>query len=269
MKKLFLLFCLLPATLVAGNDNLLIGGRATGMGNTGLCLADVWAIRYNQGALADLREISIGASYENRFLVQGLGVQSLAVAIPVKKGTFGFNYTGFGDNLYRETKIGLGYGMKLSDKFNLGIRLNYHSLRLGNNYGSAQNLTFEVGILAKPTKNLQVGFHLFNPSQTKLNDYQNEIIPVVMNLGISYKFSDKVRANFEVEKDIEMPYSVKAGVEYFPVEYLYIRAGIITNPTMPTIGFGIVKGRFNFDFSSAFHPALGITPAIGMTYSFR
>lgn len=269
MKKLILFLCLIPSALVAGNDNFHIGGRAAGMGNTGLCLADVWAIRYNQGALADLRQISIGASYENRFLVQGMGVQSLAIALPVKRGTFGINYTGFGDDLYRESKIGLAYGMKLSDKFNLGIRLNYHALRLGNNYGKADNLTFEVGLLAKPTKKLQIGFHLFNPTQTKLNEYQNEIIPVIMNLGLSYKFSDKVRTNIEVEKDIEMPYSFKAGVEYYPVEYLYVRAGIITNPAMPTIGFGIKKAKFNLDFSSAFHPALGITPSLGMRYSFK
>ena len=90
-----------------------------------------------------------------------------------------------------------------------------------------------------------------------------------MNLGISYQFSDKVRTNVEVEKDMEMPFSVKVGIEYYPVEYLYIRAGIITNPTMPTLGFGIVKGRFNLDFSSAFHSALGVTPSLGMTYSFK
>ena len=118
-------------------------------------------------------------------------------------------------------------------------------------------------------KNLKVGFHLFNPSQTKLHDYQNEIIPVIMNLGISYKFSDKVSANLELEKDVEMPFSAKVGIEYYPIEHLYIRAGIMSMPTMPTIGFGVVKGRFNLDFSSAFHPTLGITPSLGMTYSFK
>lgn len=252
---------------MAGNENLHIGGRASGMGNTGLCIADVWAIRYNQAALADVNSISFGASYESRFLVKSLGVQSLAVAIPTKRGTFGFNYTGIGDNLYRETKIGLGYGMKLSEKVNLGIRLNYHSLNLGNNYGAARNLTFEIGFLAKPTKNIQIGFHLFNPSQTKLNDYQSEEIPVVMNLGMTYKFSEKVKANIEVEKDIDLPFSLKIGLEYFPLENLFIRAGIVTNPSMPTIGFGIVKGNFKLDFSSAFHPSLGITPSLGLRYT--
>lgn len=268
MEKLFLfVLTIFSATMYAGNDNLPLGGRATGMANTGLCISDVWAIHYNQAALADLREISFGASYESRFLVQSLGVQSLAVAIPAKRGTFGFNYTGMGDKFFLETKIGLGYGMKLSDKVNLGIRLNYHALRLGNNYGKAHNLTFEIGILAKPTKNIQIGFHLFNPTQTKLNDYQGEEIPVVMNLGISYKFSDKVRGNIEVEKDIDLPFSVKVGMEYSPTKFFFIRAGIITNPGMPTIGFGLKKGKFKLDFSSAFHPRLGITPTLGLRYS--
>lgn len=269
MKSLFLFLWCLPLACLAGNENFSIGGRATGMGNTGLCLSDVWAVRYNQGALAELKQMSVGVSYESRFLTKSLGIQSFALGIPTKRGAFGLNYTGFGDNLYRESKIGLAYGMKLSEKFNLGVRINYHALRLGNNYGKADNLTFEVGLLAKPTKKIQLGFHLFNPSQTKLNDYQNEIIPVVMNLGMSYQFSDKLRTNLELEKDIEQPYSIKMGLEYTPSEVLYVRAGITTNPTMPTIGFGFNKNNFKIDFSSSFHPALGITPALGMTYQFK
>lgn len=268
MKKALLVLFLIPLISLAGNDNFHIGARNSGMGNTGLTLADVWAIRYNQAALADISQIAVGISYESRFFTKSLGIQSFAFVLPTKSGTFGINYTGFGDNLYRETKLGLGYGMKLSDKFNIGIRLNYHSLRLGNNYGKANNLTFEIGFVAKPTKNLEIGFHLFNPSAVKLNDYQNEIIPVIMNLGISYKFSDKLRTNVEIEKDIEHPYSLKIGLEYLPLEYLYIRAGITTNPTMPTIGFGVVKNQFKIDFSSSFHSSLGITPALGMTYTF-
>lgn len=267
MNKLFLIFLLFPFFLHAGNNNLPVGGRASGMGNTGLCIADVWAIRFNQAALADLRSVSFGVSYESRFLLKSLGVQSLAVAIPTKRGTFGVNYTGTGDQLYMDSKIGLGYGMKLSEKINLGIRLNYHSLRLGNNYGRTQNITAELSLLAKPTDKIQIGFHLFNPTQTKLNDYQNEEIPAIMNLGVSYKFSEKVRGNVEIEKDIELPFSVKMGVEYFPVDNLYIRAGISTNPSIPTIGFGLVKGEFHLDFSSAFHPALGLTPSLGLRYS--
>lgn len=266
MKKLLLVIFLIPTLLFSGNDNFYIGGRATGMGNTGLCISDVWAIRYNQAALADVSSVSFGASYESRFLLQSLGIQSLAVAIPSKRGTFGFNYTGVGDKLYRESKIGLGYGMQLSEKVNLGIRLNYHSLNLGNNYGRSQNLTFEIGFLAKPTKNIQIGFHLFNPTQSKLNEYQNEEIPVIMNLGMAYKFSDKVTGNVEVEKDIDLPFSLKVGLEYFPMETLFVRAGILTNPSMPTIGFGIAKGNFKLDFSSAFHPVLGITPSLGLRY---
>ena len=268
MRKGLLFIFLIPFISFSGNDNFHIGARNSGMGNTGLTLADVWAIRYNQAALADVNQMAVGISYESRFLTKSLGIQSFAFALPTKRGTFGINYTGFGDNLYRETKLGLGYGMKLSEKFNIGIRLNYHSLRLGNNYGKANSLTFELGFVAKPTKNLEIGFHLFNPNSVKLNDYQNEIIPVILNLGISYKFSDKLRTNVEIEKDIEHPYSFKVGFEYLPMDYLYIRAGITTNPTMPTIGFGVIKKQFKIDFSTAFHPSLGITPALGMTYSF-
>ena len=269
MKKLFLSLFLIPLLSYSGNENYALGGKATGMGNTGLCFSDVWAIRYNQASLADISKITAGISYESRFLTKSLGIQSLAFALPTNSGTFGLNYTGVGDNLYRETKLGLGYGMKLAKKFNLGIRINYHQIKLGNNYGTKQNITFEIGLLTKINKNLKLGFHLFNPLNVTLNDYQQEIIPVIFNLGINYKFSEKINTNIEIEKDIDFKPNIKIGIEYKPVKNMFIRTGIETNPMIPSIGFGIIYKQFNLDISSSFHPILGITPTLGITYKVK
>lgn len=268
MKKiLFICFLSLSFIAKAGNENFPIGARSTGMGNTCLTLSDVWSTQYNQAGLANVRLISAGVSYESRFLQKDLGIQSFAFALPVKSGTFGLNYTGFGGKLYRQTKVGLSYGMKFSEKISGGISLNYHNLRIGNNYGNKSSLTFEVGIIAQIIENLQLGVHIFNPSQTKLNDFEDEIIPTIFRLGVRYDFSDKVVALLEVEKDVDFNPSYKAGIEYHPTDLLYIRTGISTNPSAPSIGFGVDLNNFRFDFSSTFHPVLGATPAIGLVYT--
>ena len=67
MKFLLGILFLIPTLVFSGNENHTVGGRATGMGNTGLCISDVWAVRYNQAALADLKYMSAGISYESRF----------------------------------------------------------------------------------------------------------------------------------------------------------------------------------------------------------
>jgi hypothetical protein len=54
MRHLLLAILLIPFLALSGDENYSIGGRATGMGNTGLCFNDVWSVRYNQGALANI-----------------------------------------------------------------------------------------------------------------------------------------------------------------------------------------------------------------------
>ena len=264
---------LLPLALVfslsavAGNENFPIGARATGMGNTGLTLSDVWSTHYNQAGLANVRLISAGISYESRFLQSDLGISSFAFALPIKSGTFGLNYTGFGGSLYNQSKVGLSYAMKFSPDISGGISINYHNTRLGGVYGGSNAFTFEAGVLAKVTKNLQIGCHIFNPTQSKLNDYQDEIIPTVVRLGLRYDFSEKVVTQIEVEKDIDFSPVYKAGIEYHPSDVLYIRTGISTNPSLPSIGIGLKFDQFNIDVASTFHPVLGVTPAFGLRYN--
>ncbi len=267
-KKLIIALFLFTFSLAySGGENFPIGARTTAMGNTGLCLSDIWSVNINQAGLAKIKSITAGVSYESRFTQKELGIQAFGLAIPVKNGAFGLNYTGFGGKLYRDSKIGLSYGMKFSDKISGGLSINYHNLSIANNYGTKSSLTFELGIIANVIENLQLGFHLFNPSQAKLNDYQDEIIPTVVKLGLRYDFSKKVYVNAEVEKDIDLKPIYKIGVEYHPIDILYIRTGISSNPSLPAIGFGVDVKNFRFDFSSSFHPVLGATPAFGIVYT--
>lgn len=63
MRHLLLAILLIPFLALSGDENYSIGGRATGMGNTGLCFNDVWSVRYNQGALPILEDIITRPNY--------------------------------------------------------------------------------------------------------------------------------------------------------------------------------------------------------------
>ena len=77
-----------------------------------------------------------------------------AYAQPVKSGAFALSFTNFGYSQYGESKLGLGYGLKFSDRITGGVQINYHNTRIGNNYGSASVLSAEMGMQAKITSNL-------------------------------------------------------------------------------------------------------------------
>ncbi|MDA8714517.1 hypothetical protein N9M27_01440 [Flavobacteriales bacterium] len=267
MKKYLLLYLLIPSTLaLAGNDNWHLGARSAGMAHASITLSDVWSTHHNQGGLGWLKSPNAGVYFENRFGLKELSHLGAAIAIPVGNGCFGINYSSFGWSLYKESKVGFAYAMKFNEKIAGGIQANYHSLRLGGNYGSTMAFSIESGIQAKVTDNLTIGVHVYNPTKTKLNDYNDERIPSIMRFGMSYQFSDKVLVTSEVEKDLEHKAVFRSGLEYIPGKMLYLRGGIATNPGIIAFGFGLNFDSFKADISSTYHQILGFSPQLSLTY---
>jgi hypothetical protein len=271
MKKNYLtILCIATAFFSkAGNENLPLGARSSGMGNASVSLSDVWSAHHNQAGLGFLRDFSAGAYYENRFLIKELSIKGGVAALPVKGGTFGLCISNFGYSLYHENKYSLSFAKAFGDKLSVGIAMDYLTTKIGEGYGSKGVLAAEFGIQAKPLKGLTIGAHVFNPTRAKLADYNNERLPTVIRFGGDYNFSDKVKVAVETEKDIAQKAIFKAGIEYKPVKELYLRAGIGTNPTLTSFGFGLNLKSIQIDVSANYHQTLGFSPQIGLTYIFK
>jgi hypothetical protein len=253
----------------AWSDNYHLGGRHAGMANASVSLSDVWSVHHNQAGLGFLKKGAAGVYYENRFLLKELSLKGGAFAYPVKAGTFGLCVSSFGYANYSESKIGLAFGKAFGEKFSAGIQLDYLNTNIGENYGKRSAFAGEIGVQAKPLKNLTIGAHLFNPTRTMQDDYNDERMPTVMRIGLDYRFSDKVFVALETEKDIDHKPVFKAGLEYIPAEVLYLRAGISTNPSQSSFGFGLKLKQFKLDFASSFHSVLGFTPQAGIVYEMK
>jgi hypothetical protein len=267
MNKCLLLWLMFsPIVVFSGNENWHLGARSAGMAHASLTLSDVWSTHHNQGGLGWLKDPSAGVYFENRYGIKELSQMGAAVAIPVGNGAFGLNYSGFGWSLYKESKIGLAYGMKFNDKISGGVQVNYHSLRLANNYGSNMAFTVEAGLQARVTDALTIGMQVYNPTKTKLDDYYDERIPTIMRFGAGYRFSDKVLVTCEAEKDLEFDAIFRVGLEYMPGDKFYIRGGIATNPGIAAFGFGLKLDSFRADISSTYHQILGFSPQISLSY---
>lgn len=246
-----------------------LGARSSGMGNASVSLSDVWSAHHNQAGLGFLRDFSAGAYYENRFLIKELSIEGGVAALPVKGGTFGLCISNFGYSLYHENKYSLSFAKAFGDKLSAGIAMDYLTTKIGEGYGSKGVLAAEFGIQAKPLKGLTIGAHVFNPTRAKLADYNNERLPTVIRFGGDYNFSDKVKVAVETEKDIAQKAIFKAGIEYKPVKELYLRAGVGTNPTLTSFGFGLNLKSIQIDVSANYHQTLGFSPQIGLTYIFK
>lgn len=259
---------LLPAVMLASNENDPVGARAAGMGNAALGFTDIWSFFHNQAGLAHIDGFTAGAFYENRFLVRGMSFQGFAAANPLgENGVVSLGYSGFGYSVYRENNVGAGYALKLARNLTAGVRLSYHGTRIAaENYGRTSNLTAELGVQMQVSKNVTVSSHIFNPFRAQLNDFNNERLPTVLRLGAAYQISDDLYAALEVEKDIEQKPTLRGGIEYHPADILYVRVGTASNPNQFSFGLGLKFSQFQFDLAGTYHSLLGYTPQVSLTY---
>lgn len=246
-----------------------IGGRSAGMGFCSVALSDPWSVFNNQAGMTWVNKITAEIYFENRFLLKELGLKAIGIELPVKSGTFGLSFQEFGFNLYNEMKTGLAFSKKFGKVFSAGVQLDYIRIHLGEDLGTKHLFTFEIGLEYHINHNLSFGVHFYNPISVKLVSYQNERIPSVINVGFSWKFSEGFITTVEAEKDIQLKPVFKAGLEYHFVKPVYVRIGLVTNPTMFTFGFGVEYGQVRFDFSSSYHLVLGYSPQVSLIYAFK
>jgi hypothetical protein len=245
------------------------GANVAAMAGTGLSNHNVWSGFHNQAGLAHLESFSAGVFVENRFAMKELGDKGITIGLPVRNGAFGINYRSFGYSAFSNSKAGLAYAMKLTDKFSLGVQLNYHAIRIGENYGTAQTFSIEGGFLYQMSEQLSVAAHIYNPTRAKLTEFNDERIPSLFRFGLGYKFSDKVRMNAEVRKASDAKANLRVGLEYWVIEPLAIRAGFGTDPARYTFGFGYRLKDFQLDVAAGYHLLLGFTPQLSLTYSMN
>jgi len=250
-------------------SNIHFGGRSAGLAHASVTLSDVWSSHHNQAGLAWIKKPSIGVYYQNKFSIKELDNIGLAYVHPIKKGALALQWSNFGYALYQENKIGLAYALQLSDKLTGAVQIDYLNTKLGGIYGSKTALTGEVGLQAKVSSKIRMGVHVYNPTRSKLNDYNDEAIPTIMRFGMDYRFSEKVLVVAETEKDIDHVAMLKTGVEYNASSKFVFRAGVSTGPTLGSFGFGLNMEQYRLDIATSYHQTLGFSPELSFVYQFK
>lgn len=268
-KTFFILSAVLICQAASGQVLPQVGARSGGLANTSLCLDDVWSVYNNPGAFGMVKKSSAGLAYENRFLLRELNTQALVVAYHTEKsGNFGLHFQQYGFDLYREMQGGLTYGLSLAPNFSMGVSMNYHRIRLAENYGSANVFSGTFGLMYQLNKDLQLGVRIQNISRSKLAAFNDERMPTTLAIGGRFLFSEKASWSFEAEKDLVYPINIKSGLEIQAHDILVVRLGVNSFPFQSAFGIGLHVGSFSFDLDAQWHTQLGISPGGALTYSF-
>jgi len=244
------------------------GAKQISLSNSDVALSnDVFAVFNNPAGLSQFNWREIGIYYSPApFGLSELSNGYVAYAEPFTFGTVALGGMTYGFELYRESKITLGYSYNYENKFFAGLAVNYHSFSI-QNYGSTSAFYLNLGGLAYITHQLRWGFAITNINRASIGN-EDDQIPIIFSTGFSYDLIKTLTINLAVEKDIRYKPSVQFGLDYNIIEYLALRVGFQNEPARYAAGIGINYSIISLDYALFTHQDLGLTHQAGLIISF-
>ena len=244
------------------------GARQISLSNSDVALSDdAFSLFNNPAGLSQINWREVGIYYSPApFGLSELANGYIAYVEPFEFGSVAIGGMTYGFDLYRETKLLLGYSYNYENKFFAGVALNYHTFSI-QNYGNTGRLYLNFGGLAYITNQIRWGFSISNLNRATVAD-EDDQIPMVFSTGFSYELIKTLDLNLAVEKDIRYKPSVQCGIEYNIIKYLSLRLGFQNEPARYSAGIGINYSIISLDYSFFTHQDLGLTHQAGIIISF-
>ena len=264
-----ILFCILPICLKvdAQNGNYITGARAISLSGTSITLSDAFSAFNNIGALASHEGITACFSSSLLYGIPGLIKMGAGLNGGLLGGVAAVHLFRFGDDLFNEHKLGIGYSHKIRF-ISLGLQVNYIQYKM-EGYGSAGIVCFEFGGTVKICPEIIFGAYIFNP--TKANPYQDNgsFLPVLLRSGLSYRPVGHLMMNVEYYYYVFQNHCLSFGLEYIIREKIALRTGVTLESLRSTFGIGFRPGRFRIDYAADVHPLLGISHEFSVTLNIK
>lgn len=244
------------------------GARQVALSHADVALSDdIFAAFNNPAGLSSQTNREMGIYYSPapfglKELANGYG----AYKEPFSFGTLAAGFMTYGFELYRENSILLSYARDFYKRFAAGATVRYNSLSI-KNYGQDNSLILSIGGKVNVTENLKAGFSITNVNRATYGDEDNQI-PTRIITGFSYIFKDAASLNAAVSKELDMPASVRLGIEYAIIEYLVLRSGFKNKPSSYSGGLGIQYSIVQLDYAVFTNQDLGLTHQFGLIISF-
>ncbi|MEO8470743.1 MAG: hypothetical protein ABI477_01080 [Chryseolinea sp.] len=250
----------------AQSSSTLIGPRAHGMGYASVCLADEWSLFNNVAGLGKIKKFTGSCTYDVNAIFKPFSKTAATINIPGKIG-YAFGVYRFGDGQYQEQLISAGIGSTLGIT-SLGLKVNYTRYSVAG-LGDKSVITIGFGGNTQLTPRLSIGACISNLNQVYLSKSDKERVPTIMTAGFLFKATDAFIMALELEKDIDYPPIIKAGIEYTVLRKFFFRTGFNIQPEAGFLGFGYKLRKFHADYSMQYSIALGMHHQAGISYQFK
>lgn len=266
-NALFLVFFLFVFYSHSQDSRFNFGARNSGLAGASVTLSDQYSLFNNVGGLGRVDNHHLFGGYQNRFGISEFQVIGAGVVYHTEIGNAGFGFYKQGDDLFSQQRLHLAIGHKLQ-MVSLGLAADLIQYNI-TTIDTKQVVALEFGGIAEITPQFFFGAHIFNLNQVDLVKETGEKIPTIMKAGLSYRPSQELIINVEVEKDLDFDETVKAGIEYQIIENVFIRTGISSNPFLNAYGLGFQPRKLQFDYSYSHDSNLGEIHEVTLAYQFQ
>lgn len=265
LKIILLVFCVIS---VKASDNIRLPDiRSFALGVNGVVTS-----AFSNPAVMELTvNKTVGAEYFNRYLLKELGSSTAYFFYPNSFLSAGIQISSFGFEEYRMNMARCLLSKRISKKWHIGIGFQYFHLNTELYDENPTRFSTDVGIVYKPFDNLLIGLSAKDvPSlNIKANDLSiNDFKSYLIQIGINWKVINNILITSSYDIDENNKLQAGFGVEYVVFDSFQLRAGIQTNPFLPCFGTGFNLKHFNIDVAAVWHPELGISSGIGLSYFF-
>jgi len=270
MKRLFVIFCftVVFCCYLKATDNLRLPDiRTLGMGGTG----SVHSVLFNPSLLAIRTSNELRLDYYNRYSIKELSSISAGVSFRNNMLPVGLHVASFGYDAYRESMFRFSAGKQLNTKLALGIAVQYAILQSELFETTSSRLSTDIGIAFRAVDNWLITASIINFPSIAINDEEvnNERVAMWMaEVGFNWHVINNLFITGGVMRNAETPLGASIGMEYQPYKDFHLRVGLKSSPFRPSIGIGYGFSKFTADVVMIYHPILGISTGLGLSYSF-
>lgn len=219
----------------------------------------------NQALLPKYKQFTATAFGEQRFMLEDLSFMQLGLVLPFSSGAFAVQAASFGSAAFRQSKVGLGYGRSLSEQLTIGTQFNFLHYSIAG-YGQASTVTTAVGILLQCSPTVTAGLHVDNLTGSALPQWKGEQTPQVFSAGLGYAPSSAFMLEATLVKERTQPLNLLTSLQYTVQQKLVVKGGLSTATSLFYFGTGYKLGALQLEALASWHPYLGISPGLMLTY---
>lgn len=239
------------------------------MGNTGIAQESVFSIANNPAGISRVTKPHLGLAYQSHFLSTEVQSQAVFAVLPFASShAVGLSVNRYGlKEVSTSLTLRAAYTKCFGNSISTSVSVNYHRYYV-RNYHNDQTISLDLGFQYYWGENLIIGALARNATSAMFQDETLEYIPEEYALGFSYQLSEQLQVSSDIYYDIREHLNFRGGFAFWFDPRLVIRGGAASRPTQYFVGVGLLVQQIQFDIASSFHPRLGTSPQLAVSYGF-